>query len=288
MEVRRSSGGVRRRKVPASPASLQVTANYQAQLQALAQRVQAALAFGWRQVTLDDLDTSLAAWLALTAPLVTASKGLAAQLADVYTAAYASSELGRRASPLGLAGQDYTLGLDGRTIREVLAPAGIAVKAALKESKPPNVALAAGLGRAQRTAGFEIVQTARVAQADAMRRPEVVGWRRALAAGACGACMGSATGAVHPVGDMPKVHRHDRCVAEPVVRGVRDRVERPTGEQVWHQMTPAAQDAVFSNRGGAQKADLVRAGRPLSDLVAPSPMATMPDEITETPLAALV
>jgi len=100
--------------------------------------------------------------------------------------------------------------------------------------------------------------------------------------------MGSATGAIHPVGDMPKVHRHDRCVAEPVIRGVRDRVDRPTGEQLWHRMTPIQQDTVFSNRGGHQKADLIRSGAvALPDLVTPSPLATMPDEITETPLAAL-
>lgn len=274
--------------MPSSPASLQITANYQAQLQALAQRVQHALAIGWRTVNPDDIDTTVAAWAALVTPTLTAGKGLAAQLADVYTASYASQELGRRAAPLGLRPGDYSAGIDGRPVAEVLAPAGIEVKKALKDSKAPGVAFALGLARAQRTAGFEVVQTARVAQLDAMQRPEVVGWRRALSAGACGACMGSATGAIHPVGDMPRVHRHDRCVAEPVIRGVRDRVERPTGEQIWHRLTPAQQDLIFANRGGARKADVIRAGRPLSDLVAPSPMATVPDEITETALAALV
>jgi hypothetical protein len=215
-------------------------------------------------------------------------EGLAAQLADSYTAAYASQELGQRVAPLGLRPGDYATGLDGREIPDVLAAAGIEVKTALKDAKAPEAALALGLGRAQRTAGFEIVQTGRLAQRDAMQRPEVLGWRRALSAGACGACMGSATGAIHPVGDMPRVHRHDRCVAEPVIRGVRDRVERPTGEQIWHRMTPAAQDTIFSNRGGAQKADLIRSGAvSLPDLVAPSPMASIADEITETPLAAL-
>lgn len=275
--------------MPGSPASLQVTANYQAQLQLLAQRIQNALALGWRQVNLNDLDGSVDAWLALAAPLVTAGKGFSAQIADVYTASYVAQETGLRAAPLGLRAGDYATALDGREVTEALAPAAIEVKAALRDEKSPNVALAAGLARAQRTAGFEIVQTARVAQADAMRRPEVVGWRRAVGGGACGACMGSATGAIHPVGDMPRVHRRDRCVAEPVIRGVRDRVERPTGEQIWHRMTPAQQDAVFHNRGGAQKADLVRSGAvALPDLVAPSPMATVRDEITETPLAAFL
>jgi hypothetical protein len=274
--------------VPGNPASLQITANYQAQLQLLAQRVQAAMTIPWRQVNLDRLDETIAAWVALVAPLLVAGKGLSAQLADSYAAAYTSSELGAHVAPLGLAPQNYAAGLDGRAIPDVLAAAGIAVKTAVKDSKAPNVALAAGLARAQRTTGFEIVQTARIAQRDAMRRPEIIGWRRALSTGACGACMGSATGAIHPVGDMPKVHRHDRCVAEPVIRGVRDRAERPTGEQLWHQMTSAQQDHVFSNRGGARKADLIRDGHiTLPQLVSPSPMASMPDEITETPLAAL-
>jgi hypothetical protein len=205
-----------------------------------------------------------------------------------YTAAYASQELGQRARPARTRPGNYSTGLDGREIPDVLAAAGIEVKTALKDAKAPEAALALGLGRAQRTAGFEIVQTGRLAQRDAMQRPEVSGGAARSPPARAARAWAAATGAIHPVGDMPKVHRHDRCVAEPVIRGVRDRVERPTGEQIWHRMTPAAQDTIFSNRGGAQKADLIRSGAvSLPDLVAPSPMASIADEITEAPLAAL-
>ena len=151
-----------------------------------------------------------------------------------------------------------------------------------------NRILAAGLTRARAIAAWQVAESARTALADAMTESDVVvGWRRATSGAPCGACLAAATGAILDTEDVPEAHTNCQCVAEPVIRGVRDLHPRPTGEEIFDSLTAEQQDALFAGRGGAEKARLIRSGTPLSALITRSTMAAQADQITETPLAAL-
>jgi hypothetical protein len=118
---------------------------------------------------------------------------------------------------------------------------------------------------------------------------QIIGWRRVAAANACGVCLGAATGAIQQDAEVLLCHDSCRCIKEPVVRGVRDTVQRPTGTEVFDGLSPADQDALFAGTGGAAKADLIRSGQiDLSDLARTVPQTSRPDQLVEAPLSALV
>jgi hypothetical protein len=167
----------------------------------------------------------------------------------------------------------------------VLAPALLTVKMALGQRRPPARALAMGLARASRTVSVEAMAAPRTALDRAMdAHPRVRAKRRVTSLNACLACLAAADGEARSIGNRLRVHPHCRCTDEPVLRGVRERVHRPTGRDLFDALTPAQQNA----RYGAEKAELIRSDQvPFDALVHPQPMATVPDEITEAPLSAL-
>lgn len=270
--------------------SLRITDGYRERLLRLRDRALALTAGRWQAVQVADLERSFERWLAAAAPLVATFQAQGIRLSDGYLAAFLSAELGERVTPQGLGPEPWVgTGQDGRPLAEVLAPALVTVKAALAADHPPRRAVQMGLNRALRTASSQVLWSPRAALADAMGRDDrVAGWRRVASGNACGACLASATNAVRPTDEVPRVHSHCRCTAEPVVDAMPDRFTRPTGEQTFRSLTPSEQDELFAGRGGARKAELIRSGAvPFAALISTSPMETVDDQLTETPLSAL-
>lgn len=277
--------------MPANLEALRATNAYRARLLAIRQQTIRAAALQWRGLDFADLDASFARWQQATALVTAGAQGAAAGLASAYLTHYLRASLGARAHPAPAIDTAAYAGRsrDGRPLAEALRAPLYTVKIALGQGNAPAAAASIGFARAQRTVAAETMAASRGALSDGIREDDrVVGWRRAVDGGACGACLGSATGAIFPDEDVPEVHDYCRCLAEPVVRGVRERTPRQTGPELWAAMTPAAQDALFAGRGGKDKADLIRSGAAsLEDLVHRSPMATRRDDITEAPLEAL-
>jgi hypothetical protein len=95
--------------------------------------------------------------------------------------------------------------------------------------------------------------------------------------------MAAATGAIRADDEVLPVHEHCRCTSEPVIRGVREQVQRPTGHDIFESLSTQEQDARLG-----PAAELVRTGQAsLDDLVTTSPMALVDDRITQAPLKAL-
>jgi hypothetical protein len=96
-------------------------------------------------------------------------------------------------------------------------------------------------------------------------------------------------GRVHEPEEAFRGHPNCHCVQEPVLVGDRGSISRPTGKEIFDQKTKAEQDALFEGRGGERKADLIRGGLPLSELVNELPMklggAPM---VSEKPLTDLI
>jgi hypothetical protein len=278
--------------VPANASSAALTDNYRRILFAIRQRATAATAAQWGAIDGANLDASFRTWLVAATAITSTLQAQAVVLTEGYFNAYISSELGRRpaTSPTVRPTEYAGTARDGRPLGQALAPALYTVKMAVAQARPIDQALQMGLHRATRNIAGEVVSPARLALTALMTESDhVEGWKRVTSGAACGCCLGASTGAIHPVDDIMKVHEHCRCSAEAVVRDVIETVRRPSGTDIFNGLSSTAQDALFAGRGGAAKADLVRNGDiELHDLVSPSPMATRADDITETPLEALV
>ena len=274
--------------MPARRRSLALTDGYRARNAQLARLAAAQTAGMWRAaVSREDLDGTYPAVQAAAASRVAAIQAAAAATAAGYLAAFVSSETAARpalpAQPM-LAGRDEF----GRSLEEALLPPAMTVKVALAQRQPPERALRAGQARAERIASTAAGWAARQALSDLMAAAdEVIGWRRVTSGDACGACLGAATGAIRADDEIPEAHASCQCVAEPVIRGVRETVLRPTGDEMFHALPPDAQDALFHGRGGAMKAQLVRDGMPLERMVVRQPMELGGTVITEAPLDQL-
>ncbi len=276
--------------MPASEGSLALTDGYRARLLATRQTVTRALNASWRMLDLADLDATYAVWVSALAPTISAAQAAGVALADAYLATYIRSETGRHTPPIGidpaaLAGKDQF----DRPLEQALIPPIYTVKMSLADHGAEG-ALELGLARAARIAAGATLAAPAAALTEALgSRSEVVGYRRATSSNPCGACLAAATGAIQETATTLEPHTHCRCTKEPVIKGVRERYFRPTGQEMFDRMTPAEQDALFHGRGGAEKAELLRSGEiTLDDLLTRQPMAEGGAVITETPMSALV
>lgn len=277
--------------MPSSRAALQITDRYRAAL--LRQRDDTVRQIGrvWLAgIDPDDFEASIRRLIRPTARSIADAQAQAVRMSDAYLAAYAGAELGRNVPPAGIDPAEYSgRTADGRPLPEILRPAMYSAFIALGAGRGPREAATASLARVVRASRTEIVEAARASLADLMDRSNVIrGWRRVTSADPCGACLALADGTVHDADELPEMHGHCRCTAEPVVRGVRDTVQRPTGEQMWEQLTEQQQNRLFAGRGGADKAELIRSGHVhLNDLVSRERHLKWRPTITETPMAAL-
>lgn len=278
--------------MPATEAALAVTDAYRGQLVELRDDVARVVAGAWAaQVTLDDLSGSGRRWVAAAVAVIGAAQVEAARLTAGYLAAFVAAELDeppvvRAADWRSRAGRTT----DGRAIGLVLSGSVVAVKRALAQRRPKVAALAAGQARALRVARTEPMDAARASFDELTAGDQrIAGWRRVTSSNPCGACLGAATGAIQRTARVLHVHPACRCTKEPVVAGVRERVNRPTGQEMWDAMSPGEQDALFAGTGGPAKAELIRAGKAaLADLVERRQHHQWHDTITERSLAGLL
>lgn len=272
--------------MPARRESVAVTDAYRAGLLAVRHRAAIVARAGFARIARDDLDRSYQVWQEAATATLGATKRQGVLLSQRYLTAYLASELARREPVAPIDAERYaTVDRSGRPLRDALTPPLYTVKVRLAQGADWPVALAAGAARMTRTMVGEAMAAPRFALSDLMTGTDrVVGWQRVASVDACGACLAAATGAVRADDDVPEAHDACRCVAEPVVRGVRERVRRPTGEEIFAAKTASEQNTLF----GAEKAALIRDGQvPFAALLERSPRATQADGITEAPLAAL-
>lgn len=195
-----------------------------------------------------------------------------------YLAAFLRSEVGRGATPSIDTRKYAGVTRDGRPLAEALQSPLIGVRAALKDGKPPQVALNLGLIRAKRTVGFETMQAARDALIATVKADDRFSDFQRAVAGTCAACEAlSGTGGPHF-----EVHPNCECVPMPVVRGVRDLFPIPTGIELFKRKTKAEQDAAV----GPEAAQLIRDGQAdLKDFISHSKTDTdQPDFLTQKPV----
>jgi hypothetical protein len=232
-----------------------------------------------RLVRLEDLDGTHAAWVARLDAAAQAAQAAAGRLSIAYLAGFVSAELGRRIPPALI---PVTTGsAAGKPVADALADTLVTVRVGLADGLGFPDAAARAATRASRLSGELVMHAARGTLATAMQAdPRVTGWRR-VTSGGCGACLAAASDAVHAADDFIDVHDGCRCSSEPVVRGVPDRVQRPTGQQIFERLSRDQQDALL----GEQKARLIRSGDvSFHRLIDTSPMVAQPDVLTERPL----
>jgi hypothetical protein len=273
--------------MPGSAQGLQLTDTYRAQLLDLRQRTTALAAHGFLALPLSALDQGYGLWLRQTVGAVEEAKREGVAASDAYLARFVAAELATDPRPRRLDAEPYMGTEDGRSLAAALLPPLFTVKAALRAGR--SDALRIGMVRATRIVGEEVLAAPRRALGDLMRADSRVrGWKRAIGANPCGACLALADGTTLDPGERLRRHGHCRCVAEPVVRGVPERYRRPTGREHFDSLPRDAQAALFHGRGGEEKADLIRTGAvPLSALVTRNRQAVAPDHFTETPMGAL-
>lgn len=241
-------------------------------------------------VSWTDIDGGFDRFAIFAAATVGSYQARQAILADSYVASYLSSELGERIAPQGISTAPYSLTDEfGRSIRRALEPPVYTFKLAILKNVAVPIAQKLGSARARRIATTMIAHAGRAAMTDLMTEsPYIDGWVRVARGTACGACLALADGRVHETDEPFRGHPNCRCVQEPVLVGDRGSVSRPTGQQIFNSKSKAEQDALFEGRGGAAKADLIRGGMPLTELVDELPMKLggVP-MVSEKPLSAL-
>jgi hypothetical protein len=266
--------------------SLQITDAYRDHLLRLRATAGAIAVRDWAAtVAVSDLDSTHPEWIARTAATLATIQTASVRLTNAYLTAFLRSELGQPATAGPMLDSARYVGVSrtGKTLAEALVPTVITVKKAIGAGTDPAAAMQQGSAQAERLAVTETMDTARTALGDGIREePRIVGWHR-VTAGGCGACLAAAT-RTYSAHEPLRVHDGCRCGAEPVVADVPDRAPRPNGHQIFDRMTPGEQDTAL----GGPAAELVRTGQvALSDLIATSPMAAIPDQITQAPLEAL-
>lgn len=215
--------------MPATRQALQVTDRYRASLIRVRDDAVAALAAAWTVVDPDAVRDGVAAWLPTAEAAVAAGQQAAAALAAPYLSAFLTAELGDTAvaAPVRLPTSRTTR--DRRPLSVVLAAAALlGVATARRLGRDSTVSLTAGVARAARLADTEVLQAGRGALAEAMAADDRIrGWRRATSGAPCNACA-AAAGQLNRSGDVPDIHPHCSCTAEPVVAGVPERFTRNT------------------------------------------------------------
>lgn len=271
--------------MPAKTSSVRITDAWRARQYQLTDATVRAVVASWRNLDWEQLDASFRRWMTSAVATVEMAQRESVRLADAYLAAYLGSELGEAVRTVGADPDEYAGKTSrGDDLRLGFAPALIAVKVAITQKRPQRDVLLSGMARAVKATRSAVMESSRRALADMMRDdPRVVGARR-VTRGTCGACLALAGERVDE-GQPLDSHPNCACVPEPVIRGVRETVHRPTGEQMWDAMSVAEQNRFFVGRGGEAKAELIRAGVvTLASLVARSRGPDGHGQITEAPL----
>lgn len=137
-----------------------------------------------------------------------------------------------------------------------------------------GVAVVMGVGRGALAEG---IRTAK----------EIIGYTRVTGDEPCAVCLALSGQQLPDDADM-EAHDWCQCVAEPNTPDEPDEVTRESGQDRFEAMSTEQQDSLFSGRGGAEKADLIRSGAAaLSDLVTVAHGADPTTSLTERSLESL-
>lgn len=263
--------------MPASLRSKQLTEQYRDRLSVMRARLVQVLRRSWR-IDPEDVDGTFAQWLAMAVPSVTAAQTAGITLTSLYLAGYLSSELGRREAAPGLndyAGQDPF----GRPLERALTPPVMTIKLAIGNAVDRQRAVVMGRERALRIANEATIHAPRQALLEAIDAdPRMDGYRR-VTTGTCAACASLAGRLLH--GIRFEVHANCQCVSAPNVLGVPETIKWPTGMEIFAAKTEEEQDAEY----GPERAQLIRSGVPLEDLIVRDELALGGTVITEKPLS---
>lgn len=247
-------------------------------------RAAAAAVTAWQQVTADDIDATVAVAVAGLSSVLEQHQATAVRLTNRYAQQFVADELGRPRR-IAAAPVDRWAGgsrVDGKTLSQAIGNGNIAAKAMIAQGMAPEAAVRAAGAQLLRNAGEEVMHPARAAMTEIVRETDVItGYRRVASGGACAACLALMDGATR---DEPlEVHDHCSCTGEPVVRGVRETIVRPTGIDLVARMTQEQMVAQF----GPATAEALRTGAAqLRDLVQREHYAALPTGITQAPLTA--
>lgn len=262
--------------------SLRLTNRYSEQLATTAAQVARIARSRWSMEP-SDFDRSYETWLDAVVPLVTSAQRSNQRLTTAYLTAFITSETGKRPR---LKQVDSVAGLsrDGRPLREAWQSPPIKAKVVMSEGGTVQRASAEARSAALRQADVDTYFGARGPMSALLgAAAAAVGYTRVTGGNACGACLGAADGSVFSTDDIFEFHANCDCVAEPVLEGVPDLVQRPTGQEIFDNLSSAEQN----RRLGEKAAEAVRGGVPLTSLVGHAPMENEKDWITQKPLAAL-
>lgn len=270
--------------MPASRRSLDLQENYRRELKKLWRRVVLLVEDRYRQIDPDDLTRSFQAFVPSAAALVAMGQEQAITLADAFLTSYVSEE---KDTVVDLTAERIppATTFDGRRLEEALSATPAKVFLALKAGRSIDDALSFGRFSAARFAHTEVVDASRQELKVQMEAAdEVRGWRWSAQGSACGACLAADNGAIRSPSTTLIGHAGCDCVMEPVVTGVKERVQRLSGQEKFHALPVTEQN----KRLGEEKAELVRSGAvPFSDLVKTERHEEWRPSITERPLEEL-
>lgn len=266
--------------MPGQQRSIDITNAYRDRLFRARQRVEREAARRFPDIA--ELDTT--DYAGRMAVIMRAAQSEVVRATAGYVTAFLTSELGHFSpGPALSSGQYAGKSRDGRPLAEALQSPIVGVKAKLAEGVDSGEAIAYGRNRAVRMVEVDLMHAARASLTDAMDRDErITGWNRAVT-GTCGACLGALDEGEQAAGDMIDTHPNCQCVAEPVVRGVPDAVQRLSAAAVFANMTRREQDANF----GESTAGALREGAvEFKELKKKVPQALGDDYITQATVAA--
>lgn len=273
--------------MPANATAAGITEAYRRRVVMLRDAATSTVARQLETIDLDQDPARLRAayeqWSDDTARLVRAVQVDAAQTTTAYLRGYlAASEVSATWDGPDTLDDHVGRDLRGRPLHDAMRSPWIAVLWQLANGARRESAVSTGVAYAARTSRGAVMGTSRsVLDAGMAAEPSVSGWRRVTATEACLACL-ALSDTVAPAGRSMQIHDACRCTAEPVLRGVRERVRRPTGSERIEQMSDGELAELLAGRGGAAKAAAIRE-RGLAAAVTVQPDGL----ITETPLAAL-
>ena len=253
-----------------------LTDQYRSALVALRGRAAARAAAAWGAASADDIDASFAAATAALVPRLAVLQATAVRASNVYARAYVASEVGRPRRTVAAPAERWVGGsrVQDKSLTDAFAGVAIGAKVLIRDGAPAPEAVRRAGAQVARIAGEEVVFAARDSLTEVVREDnQIAGYRRVASGSACAACLAAMTGAV--LAEEPlDVHDHCSCVGEPVVRSVRETIQRPTGEEIVAGMSPERMAEQF----GPQAAQALQDGSiELRDLVGRVEHAAMAD-----------
>ncbi len=203
--------------MPTNPASLAVTDAYRQRMLNIRREGERAARAVWGDVDPADLMGTY-----LVGPLATAVSALqrtGVLLSSGYVKAFIKSEIGKDVlvpTPRGFTGTSFS----DVELRAALLRPVVLVERLKAEGVPQGVAMMRGRNVLLRTVALATDSAVRDSlQKLYEKRPEVIGWKRAVA-GTCDKCMGAADGSTLPPGAPLDIHPNCECVSEAVVNPI--------------------------------------------------------------------